>query len=93
MIGKSGKQASLVLKQHNKHNDWNIIIPFPVLGLPKPAVINQAKAVSASAFWHIFDFNENDIAYAVTPLYHSASFLISVYNTLDQGMFFVDEIC
>lgn len=54
-------------------------------GLPKPAIINQAKAIGVSSFWQCFDFNENDIAYAVTPLYHSASFLVCVYNSLDRG--------
>lgn len=54
-------------------------------GLPKPAIVNQAKSIAAAAFWHCFDFNENDIAYAVTPLYHSASLMVCVYNTLERG--------
>ena len=41
--------------------------------------------MAASSFWRVFDYNENDIAYAVTPLYHSASFTMCLFNTIERG--------
>lgn len=55
-------------------------------GLPKPAVINQWKASAMTNNMQIINFNENDIAYAVTPLYHSAATTLSLFNVIGQGM-------
>ncbi|CAG2233248.1 Very long-chain acyl-CoA synthetase,Bile acyl-CoA synthetase [Mytilus edulis] len=54
-------------------------------GLPKPAVINQWKASAMTNNMQIINFNENDIAYAVTPLYHSAATTLSLFNVIGQG--------
>ncbi|XP_062583298.1 long-chain fatty acid transport protein 6-like [Saccostrea cucullata] len=54
-------------------------------GLPKPAIINNSKAMSSSVYWQAFGYNENDIGYAVTPLYHSASTTLCLFNTIERG--------
>lgn len=54
-------------------------------GLPKPAIINQAKAISVSKCFQWFNFSEDDITLAVTPLYHSAATCQSLFNTIDVG--------
>lgn len=54
-------------------------------GLPKPAVITQAKGVGISKFFQLFDFMPSDILYTCTPLYHSAAGGLGLMNTLDQG--------
>lgn len=55
------------------------------LGLPKPAIVNNSKAISCSLYWQTFGYNENDIGYAVTPLYHSASTNLCLFNTIERG--------
>jgi hypothetical protein len=37
----------------------------------------------------VIALNENDIVYAVTPLYHSAATTLSLFNTIGQGMRFM----
>ncbi|XP_061172698.1 long-chain fatty acid transport protein 6-like [Saccostrea echinata] len=54
-------------------------------GLPKPAIVNNAKAVIASAYWQAFDYTENDIVYVVAPLYHSVSLALCLFNTIERG--------
>ncbi|XP_069137930.1 long-chain fatty acid transport protein 6-like isoform X2 [Argopecten irradians] len=54
-------------------------------GLPKPAICNQAKAIASSKIWACFDFNANDISYAVTPLYHSGATVLALFNTIAVG--------
>lgn len=54
-------------------------------GLPKPAIINQTKAIGLSKSFLFFNFNENDIAYICTPLYHSAATVLGFFNTIDVG--------
>ncbi|XP_060064120.1 long-chain fatty acid transport protein 2-like [Ylistrum balloti] len=54
-------------------------------GLPKPAIFNQAKAISASKIWASFDFNDSDVSYAVTPLYHSGAASLCLMNTIAVG--------
>ncbi|XP_045156369.2 long-chain fatty acid transport protein 2-like isoform X2 [Mercenaria mercenaria] len=54
-------------------------------GLPKPAIITQAKGVGISKFFQLFDFMPSDILYTCTPLYHSAAGGLGLMNTLDQG--------
>lgn len=54
-------------------------------GLPKPAIINQAKASGTSKTYSLFDFCSNDVMYIVTPLYHSAAALLCLFNTFDTG--------
>ena len=56
-----------------------------VAGLPKPAIITQAKAIGMSKFFSLFDFMTSDIIYTTTPLYHSAAGGLGLMNTLDQG--------
>ncbi|XP_052795945.1 long-chain fatty acid transport protein 2-like [Mya arenaria] len=53
-------------------------------GLPKPAIISQAKAIGMSKFFQLFYFKPSDIVYTVTPLYHSAAG-VGLMSTLDQG--------
>ncbi|XP_033749511.1 very long-chain acyl-CoA synthetase-like [Pecten maximus] len=54
-------------------------------GLPKPAICNQAKAIGSSKIWASFDFNANDVSYAVTPLYHSGATTLCLFNTIAVG--------
>ncbi|XP_061172699.1 long-chain fatty acid transport protein 6-like [Saccostrea echinata] len=54
-------------------------------GLPKPAIVNNAKAVIASAYWQAFDYSENDIVYAASPLYHGVSLALCLFNTIERG--------
>jgi hypothetical protein len=37
----------------------------------------------------VIALNENDIVYAVTPLYHSAATTLSLFNTIGRGMRFM----
>jgi hypothetical protein len=62
---------------------FNVFIYIP--GLPKPAIITQAKGVGISKFFQLFDFMPSDILYTCTPLYHSAAGGLGLMNTLDQG--------
>ena len=55
------------------------------LGLPKPAVINQTKAIGLACSFQVFSFNENDIVYISTPLYHSAATVLGLFNTINVG--------
>ncbi|KAJ8304562.1 hypothetical protein KUTeg_018145, partial [Tegillarca granosa] len=54
-------------------------------GLPKPAIINNARAIGGTTSYQWFDFNENDISYIVTPLYHSAATCVTLFNTIGMG--------
>ncbi|OWF55324.1 very long-chain acyl-CoA synthetase-like [Mizuhopecten yessoensis] len=54
-------------------------------GLPKPAIINQAKAIGLSKFYQQIWYNEADTVYVVTPLYHSAACGHGLFNTIDVG--------
>jgi len=54
-------------------------------GLPKPAIISNAKAVSISKFFQLISFTSSDILYTTTPLYHSAAGGLGLMNTLDTG--------
>lgn len=54
-------------------------------GLPKPALVNQAKAIGLSKFYQQVWYNENDVVYVVTPLYHSAACGHGLFNTIDVG--------
>ena len=59
-----------------------------ISGLPKPAIVNQTKAIGLAKSFQYFGFNEHDIAYIVTPLYHSAATVLGFFNTLDVGMYY-----
>lgn len=54
-------------------------------GLPKPAIMNQIKAIGVSKAFQYFSYNENDVVYIVTPLYHSAATVLGLFNTIDVG--------
>ncbi|XP_060068919.1 long-chain fatty acid transport protein 6-like [Ylistrum balloti] len=54
-------------------------------GLPKPALVSQAKAIGLSKFYQQVWYSEDDIAYVVTPLYHSAACGHGLFNTIDVG--------
>ncbi|OWF46903.1 very long-chain acyl-CoA synthetase-like [Mizuhopecten yessoensis] len=54
-------------------------------GLPKPAIINQAKGIATSKMYSLFDYNEKDVVYVVTPLYHSAAATNCFFNSIDTG--------
>ncbi|KAJ8303998.1 hypothetical protein KUTeg_017581 [Tegillarca granosa] len=53
-------------------------------GLPKPAIVNQAKAIGYSKFFTFSEISKDDIIYITTPLYHSAACL-SLFSTMDVG--------
>lgn len=61
-------------------------------GLPKPAIINQTKAIGLSKSFLFFNFNENDIAYICTPLYHSAATVLGFFNTIDVGLYILTSL-
>lgn len=44
-------------------------------GLPKPAIVNQGKAIGFSKFLLFSEMTTEDIVYTTTPLYHSAATL------------------
>ncbi|XP_033750776.1 long-chain fatty acid transport protein 6-like [Pecten maximus] len=54
-------------------------------GLPKPAIVNQAKAIGLSKFYQQVWYDEDDVVYVVTPLYHSAACGHGLFNTIDVG--------
>ncbi|XP_062581210.1 long-chain fatty acid transport protein 2-like [Saccostrea cucullata] len=54
-------------------------------GLPKPAIINQAKAIRQTHGYRAIDFTQQDVTYVVTPLYHSAATCVGVFNTIGEG--------
>lgn len=56
-----------------------------VEGLPKPAIIHQAKAITQSHGYRAIDFTWQDVTYVVTPLYHSAATCVGVFNTIAEG--------
>lgn len=45
------------------------------LGLPKPAIVNQGKAIGFSKFLMFGEMTAEDTVYTTTPLYHSAATL------------------
>jgi hypothetical protein len=45
---------------------------------------NQTKAIGLAKSFQYFGFNEHDIAYIVTPLYHSAATVLGFFNTLEE---------
>ncbi|XP_076105117.1 long-chain fatty acid transport protein 2-like [Mytilus galloprovincialis] len=53
-------------------------------GLPKPAIINQTKALGMSKFLYLGGLEHDDIVYTVTPLYHSAA-ILALFTTMDCG--------
>lgn len=57
---------------------------FKISGLPKPAIINQSKAIGMSKFLYLGDLQPEDIVYTVTPLYHSAACL-ALFTIIDCG--------
>lgn len=56
-----------------------------LIGLPKPAIINQTKAMKLSRMFQLLDYTSSDTVYVVTPLYHSSATLLGVFNTIDAG--------
>lgn len=56
-------------------------------GLPKPAVVKQAKCLGYSKFFQLFHFSPSDIVYTSTPLYHVAAGGVGLMNVLDQGKY------
>ena len=59
---------------------------YPVIGLPKPAIINQAKGIRQTHGYKTIDFTHQDVTYVVTPLYHSAATCVGVFNTIGEGI-------
>ena len=60
-----------------------------VLGLPKPAIINQTKALGMSKFLYLGGLEHDDIVYTVTPLYHSAA-ILALFTTMDCGRYHIN---
>lgn len=59
---------------------------YPVIGLPKPAIINQVKGIRQTHGYKTIDFTHQDVTYVVTPLYHSAATCVGVFNTIGEGI-------
>lgn len=76
------KQTRIIFCFKKLNTMYNMCV---FLGLPKPAIVNNYKAMSCSLYWQTFGYNENDIGYAVTPLYHSASTNMCLFNTIERG--------
>lgn len=66
-----------------------VLIHVYILGLPKPAIINQFKAIGLANVLQQFSLTENDILYIVTPLYHMAASTLGWWNTMKVGTYFV----
>ena len=72
--------------------NWNLVIRkgrallsfYYSTGLPKPAIIHQAKALGMSKFLYMASLVPDDIVYTVTPLYHSVA-VIAVFCTMARG--------
>lgn len=54
------------------------------LGLPKPAIINQGKAIGFSKFLLFSEMTAEDTVYTTTPLYHSAATL-ALFSVMELG--------
>lgn len=53
-------------------------------GLPKPAIVNQGKAIGYSKFLLFSELGPDDIVYTTTPLYHSAATL-ALFSVMEMG--------
>lgn len=53
-------------------------------GLPKPAIVNQGKAIGFSKFLMFSEMTPEDIVYSTTPLYHSAATL-ALFSVMALG--------
>ncbi|XP_060063692.1 long-chain fatty acid transport protein 2-like [Ylistrum balloti] len=53
-------------------------------GLPKPAILNIAKAVGYSKFCLFSGLKKGDIIYTTTPLYHSAA-VLAMFCVMNTG--------
>ena len=62
-----------------------IDIFFPNLGLPKAAIISEAKKFKGASVMLLGDLNDKDIIYTTLPLYHSAAGVIAVAGTVLAG--------
>lgn len=62
-----------------------VTIYMMFLGLPKPAIIKQEKAILFSKSFQIFDLCPSDVLYTCTPLYHTAGGGMGLMSTIDQG--------
>lgn len=76
--------------------NWNLVFRkgraslsfYYSTGLPKPAIIHQAKALGMSKFLYMASLVPDDIVYTVTPLYHSVA-VIAVFCTMARGEYWM----
>ena len=65
-----------------------IVVPFVMfsfLGLPKPALFAQDRALRATCVMEVAGILESDVVYTALPLYHSAGLGIALGSTARFG--------
>lgn len=66
------------------HVRKNLLYIVWFTGLPKPAIVNQGKAIGYSKFLLFSELGPDDIVYTTTPLYHSAATL-ALFSVMEMG--------
>ena len=56
-----------------------------LLGLPKPAIIDQLRLLASGSSWNSFGMVADDIVYETLPMYHSAALMVGFGNTVTKG--------
>lgn len=54
------------------------------IGLPKPAIVSQNKAIKMTKVFYAVGGTPNEIAYITTPLYHVLA-LSSLFSVIEIG--------
>ena len=55
------------------------------IGLPKPAIVPQARLLGAGNMFNTFGMTCDDILYEPLPFYHSAALLVGFGNVVTKG--------
>ena len=58
---------------------------IPSIGLPKPAVLDQSKAIMTRSWLMQFDHRPDDIMYVATPLYHALAAAAGLFSAIGRG--------
>lgn len=56
-----------------------------IAGLPKAAVVNQNRLLTALAVLSANGVTSNDVIYLNLPLYHTAGFIIGFIGAIETG--------
>ncbi|KAK3092545.1 hypothetical protein FSP39_004216 [Pinctada imbricata] len=74
-----------VRAQVNMRSPLCYIYTSGTTGLPKPAIINQAKAIGQYNGMIQLGLKHDDVMYVVTPLYHSSATCVGLFNIIGRG--------